>query len=190
MTTTPPQIGADPVVPGRWWRIAVAALTIAGVAGSLAMLAAAAEAVPSGWTVFALAPVAALVLGALWLALLIVGLARYRAWGPLVPVAATVLVAAVLVVSGLPAAANLRIPRGALESVAADCTADAAPGWIGGVHVDRIRRGDDGTCYLTTGGFIDETGWVYAPGEAAGTPDAGVTLDHRTGPWRRFTWDF
>jgi len=171
--------------PGRGWTVGVTATVAAIVALCVAAVVIAGEAVDPFWALYLIWPAG--VLGVGWLAMLgYGGYRRYRMRRYVLAPVVAALVTGALVVTGLPATANLWISGGALKQAAADCTDSGAGQWIGGLHVDRVRAGADGACYFTTGGFIDSRGWVYAPGDAPTTPDGRYTLGRRSGDWQRF----
>ncbi len=175
----------DGGAPGRGWAAGAAATAAAIIVLCLVALVIAGGVIDRFWLLYLIWPAG--VLGAAWLAVL--GYGRFRGYrvrryvlAPVIAVAITGAAAA----TGLPAAANLWLSRGALEQAGRGCADSGQARWIGGLRVEQVARGADGACFFTTGGLVDQAGWVYAPGGTPTAPDDRYTLRHHSGDWYRF----
>ncbi len=144
--------------------------------------------------VYALASAVLLFLGALWLVLALIGWFKYHSlrWTAVAP--AIVIVTAALVLLSVPSKGAFAVSKGALETVAQDCTKSTDTRRIGAYAVRSVRPTDSGCLFFIVGGLIDSIGLAYLPDGAPylGEPrrDGDIGYERYDGDWYRFVQQF
>jgi len=169
VTPMPPATDTPKLDPSMWWRWSMYAVTALTVIPCGVILWAF---IPPTvlFPIFALAAWLLVFLGVAWLVLLVIGLAKYRAWKPATVAVVLVLGTATLVALAVPSRAAFALSRGELTSMATDCN--------GSVHGDRVglysvldTQPVTGGCLIyVEGGLIDSVGFAYFP---EGAPSLG-----------------
>lgn len=144
--------------------------------------------------VYALASAVLLFLGALWLVLALIGWFKYHSlrWTAVAP--AIVIATAALILLSVPSKGAFAVSKGALETVAQECTKSTDSRRIGVYAVRSVRPIDSGCLLFIVGGLIDSIGLAYLPDGAPylGEPrrDGDIGYERYDGDWYRFVQRF
>lgn len=104
-----------------------------------------------------------------------------------------VLVAEVLLSSGLPQRAQLAASWSGLNAAAGSCAETGENSWAEIIRLDEVEPGAGVHCFLYRyGSFLNRDGFVRLPDGPPADPrrDWNMTVTHLDGDWYRFVWHF